>query len=141
MVHLWYLLWVLPFAACLRLPRAGTAVVLVLSLVLLPIGGALIWSAARNLQSANASIEAAASQRAQLSVRAMESLIARNALALRVAANSATGIAGDEACTEAARSLAIAPAVAHSNRSAASDRRRSFQAERTMMPMTAAPTP
>lgn len=33
-VHLWYLLWVLPFAACLRLPRAGTAVVLVLSLVL-----------------------------------------------------------------------------------------------------------
>ena len=36
---------------------------------------------------------------------------------------------------------AIAPAIAHSNRSAASDRRRSFQAERTMMPITAAPTP
>lgn len=33
-VHLWYLLWVLPFAACLRLPRWGTASVLVLSLVL-----------------------------------------------------------------------------------------------------------
>ncbi len=94
--------------------RLGTPAKLLLwlSLVLLPIGAALTWSAIRNLESANASITGAAEQRARLSVRAIEGLIARNALALRVAANAAVRDGGTDACAEAARTLAIAPGVA-----------------------------
>ena len=94
--------------------RLGTAakLLLLLSLVMLPIGGMLMWSALRDLQAASDSISAVAGQQARASVRAMDSLIARNALALRVAANAAAGKADEDACTEAARSLAIAPAVA-----------------------------
>ena len=94
--------------------RLGTAakLLLLLTLVMLPIGGMLMWSALHNLQSASDSISAVAGQQVRASVRAMDSLIARNALALRVAANAAAGKAAEDACTEAARSLEIAPAVA-----------------------------
>ena len=93
--------------------RLGTPakLLIALSLVMLPIGGALMWTAFRNIESANAMIVDAAAQRARLSVRAVESLIARNALALRVAANAALRNPGDD-CAEAARALAIAPGVA-----------------------------
>ena len=96
------------------LERLSTAakLLIALSLVMLPIGGALTWSAIRNIEAANASIMGAADQRARLSVRAIESLVARNALALRVAANAAVRDAGADACAEAARTLAIAPGVA-----------------------------
>ncbi|MDQ3074027.1 MAG: sensor histidine kinase [Pseudomonadota bacterium] len=94
--------------------RLGTTVklVLALSLIMLPIGGLLVWSALRNLQGAADSIAGAADQRAQLSARALESLIARNALALRVAANAALKVRSDDSCDDAADTLAIAPAVA-----------------------------
>jgi len=93
--------------------RLGTAakLLLLLSLMMLPIGGLLMWSALSDIRFANDSISAAAGQQARASVRAMDSLIARNALALRVAASAAVGIPGENACTEAARVLAIAPAV------------------------------
>src|SRR5687768_3363272 len=94
--------------------RLGTPAKLLLwlSLVLLPIGAALTWSAVRNLETANATIMGAAEQRARLSVRAIESLIARNALAMRVAANAAVLDRGADACAEATRTLAVAPGVA-----------------------------
>lgn len=94
--------------------RLGTPakLLLALSMVMLPIGGALTWSAIRNLESANASIVDAAEQRAKLSVRAIEGLIARNALALRVAANAAIRNRGTDVCADAGRTLAIAPGVA-----------------------------
>ncbi len=94
--------------------RLGTPAKLLfaLSLVMLPIGGALIWGAQRNLDTANQTLAETAGQRAQLSVRAIESLIARNALALRVAANTAVRESGADACVEAVRGLAVAPGVA-----------------------------
>ncbi len=94
--------------------RLGTAakLLLVLSFVMLPIGGLLVWSALRNLEGAGASIAAAAEQRARLSASTLENLIARNALALRVAANAALSERGSDACADAATTLAIAPAVA-----------------------------
>lgn len=103
----------LPMTGGSAFARLGTGakLLLVLSLVMLPIGGALIWSATRNLQTANNTIVDGARQRTRLSVRAMESLIARNALALRVAANAAL-IGSVDPCAEAASTLAITPAVA-----------------------------
>jgi two-component sensor histidine kinase len=94
--------------------RLGTAakLLLALSLVLLPIGGLLVWSALRDFQDVRSTISSAAAQRAALSATAIESLIARNALALRVAANAALIESGTTACEDAAATLAIAPAVA-----------------------------
>ena len=94
--------------------RLGTTakLMLALSLIMLPIGGLLVWSALRNLESAGATIANAAEQRARLSSRALESLIARNALAMRVAANAALRVGGADPCADAASTLAIAPAVA-----------------------------
>ena len=93
--------------------RLGTPakLLLVLSLIMLPIGAGLIWSASRNLESANRTLREASAQRTRLSIRAVESLIARNALALRVAANAALRDGG-EPCPIAAATLAITPAVA-----------------------------
>lgn len=94
--------------------RLGTAakLLLVLSAIMLPIGGLLVWSALQNLESAGTAITSAARARVQLSSRTLESLIARNALALRVAATAALQNEGGDACAEAAKTLAIAPAVA-----------------------------
>ncbi len=92
----------------------GTAakLLLALSLVLLPIGGLLVWSALREFDDVRSTISSAARQRAELSATSLESLIARNALALRVAANAALNESSSDACEDAATTLAIAPAVA-----------------------------
>ncbi|MCY7397471.1 MAG: sensor histidine kinase [Sphingomonas bacterium] len=94
--------------------RLGTAakLLLALSLFMLPIGGLLMWTALRNFEGASATIASAVRQRAELSATSLESLIARNALALRVAANSALKVSGAAACADAATTLSIAPAVA-----------------------------
>ena len=92
----------------------GTAakLLLALSLVLLPIGGLLVWSALRDFDDVRGTIASAAGQRAELSATSLENLIARNALALRVAANAALGEGSTNPCEEAATTLSIAPAVA-----------------------------
>ncbi len=94
--------------------RLGTAakLLLALSLVMLPIGGLLVWSALRNLESASATIAGGAQQRARLSARTLQSLVARNALAMRVAATAALKIRSADPCADAVGTLAIAPAVA-----------------------------
>jgi two-component system, sensor histidine kinase PdtaS len=94
--------------------RLGTAakLLLALSLIMLPIGGLLMWTALRDFNNAGAVLSNAADQRAIFSSRSLESLIARNALALRVAANAALHAQGGDACAVAASALAIAPAVA-----------------------------
>ena len=98
----------------MRFDRLGTAAKLLvaLSLFMLPIGGLLVWGALRNFEGASATIAAAARQRAELSATSLESLIARNALALRVAANAALKVNGAAPCSDAATTLSIAPAVA-----------------------------
>ena len=90
----------------------GAKLLLALSLFMLPIGGLLVWSAMRNFEGARATIAAGARQSAELAAGSLETLIARNALALRVAANAALKERGAEDCAEAATTLSIAPAVA-----------------------------
>ncbi len=90
----------------------ATKLLIALAIILLPIGGALAWGALRNLQVAELALNDALGQRTRLSVRAIESLIARNALALRVAANAAIPASGGDPCAQATRALGVAPAVA-----------------------------
>jgi two-component sensor histidine kinase len=97
-----------------RFDRLGTAakLLLALSLALLPVGGLLVWSALGDFTNVRSTIAAAAGQRAALSATSIENLIARNALALRVAANAALNDRSAAPCSDAAATLAIAPAVA-----------------------------
>ena len=97
-----------------RLPT-GAKLLLLLSVALLPIGGALVWTSAAALQAAGQQLRDNADQDARQINGALGALIARNALALRLAANGAIrdGSGGAEECEEATRTLAIAPAVAH----------------------------
>ncbi|MDP9085688.1 MAG: hypothetical protein M3N02_02845 [Pseudomonadota bacterium] len=93
-----------------RLPTAAKLLMLI-SLALLPIGIAMIWAARSGIDRANAALDLRAEEQDQAASRAIESLIARNALALRIAANGALSTPNSNDCDQARRSLAIAPAV------------------------------
>jgi two-component sensor histidine kinase len=93
------------------LPTAAK-LLLILSAVLLPIGMALVWVASSGIQQADNASRARTDDQARTAARAIESLIARNALALRIAANGALAAGPTGACDRAERSLAVAPAVA-----------------------------
>jgi len=101
-------------AAARRFAALPTAakLLLILTLALLPIGLALMWVAQTSIREANDALRSRTTEQAGSASRAVESLIARNALALRVAANGALAGGPAEACQRAQRSLAIAPAVA-----------------------------
>ncbi|MEO5641265.1 MAG: histidine kinase dimerization/phosphoacceptor domain -containing protein [Sphingomicrobium sp.] len=96
-----------------RLPT-GAKLLLLISLALLPIGLAMIWAARSGIDRANAALDQRAEEQDQAAARSIESLIARNALALRIAANGALATPDANDCDEARRSLAIAPAVSRS---------------------------
>ena len=96
-----------------RLPTAAK-LLLILTAVLLPIGLVLTVVGQKGIQQAKSGLAAQADGRSQAAATAVESLIARNALALRVAANAALADGPQGACDRASRSLAIAPAVAQS---------------------------
>src|SRR3954463_11230312 len=96
-----------------RLPTAAK-LLLILSAVLLPIGIALTWVGETGISEANAALEGRAQDQARAAVKGIESLIARNALALRVAANGALAAGRANACVRTQRTLSIAPAVAQS---------------------------
>jgi two-component sensor histidine kinase len=96
-----------------RLPTAAKLLLLI-SLALLPIGLAMIWAAQSGIDRANAALNQRAEEQDQAASRAIESLIARNALALRIAANAALATPDANDCEEARRALAIAPAVSRS---------------------------
>jgi two-component sensor histidine kinase len=93
------------------LPTAAK-LLLILTAALLPIGLALMWIAQTGIGGANEALRSSAMVQARSASRSVESLIARNALALRIAANGAFAEGPEDACTRAQRSLAIAPAVA-----------------------------
>ena len=94
-----------------RLPTAAK-LLLILTVVLLPIGIALALLGESGMRSANRAIAGQAEDRARIAARSVESLIARNALALRVAANAALAPGPSGACERMRDALAIAPAVA-----------------------------
>jgi two-component sensor histidine kinase len=96
-----------------RLPTAAK-LLLILTAVLLPIGVALVWFGESGIRQANEALKGRAEDQSRAAADGMESLLARDALALRIAANGAlTGGEGD-ACGRAQRSLTIAPGVAQS---------------------------
>ncbi|MFP5330122.1 MAG: sensor histidine kinase [Alphaproteobacteria bacterium] len=87
-----------------------TKLLLILSAALLPIGLILMWVANDGIREANAALKAQSDDHARIAARSIESLVARNALALRIAANGM--VEGPDPCDRVRRSLAIAPAVA-----------------------------
>ena len=96
-----------------RLPTPAK-LLLLLSAALLPIGGALIASSVIGLRDAAQAMRDNSDHEAELVADALSGLVARNALALRLAANAAMKDGSAGACDEARRTLAIAPAVARS---------------------------
>ena len=96
-----------------RLPTAAK-LLLLMSLALLPLGLAMIWAAEASIRRANTELNDRATEQDRAVARAIESLIARDALALRIAANGALATYGEDDCDEARRSLAITPAVSRS---------------------------
>jgi two-component system, sensor histidine kinase PdtaS len=84
---------------------------LILTAALLPIGAALVWTANQGIHDANDVLRTQAEEQARLATQGVESLIARNALALRIASNGRIGD-GETACSNVQQSLAVTPAVA-----------------------------
>jgi len=91
----------------------GTKLLLILTIALLPLGLALAWAARDSLNDANNASRAAAGEQGRAVARAIESLIARNALALTVAANGAFRDRTGDPCAATAQSLALTPAIAN----------------------------
>ena len=94
------------------LPTAAK-LLLILTAVLLPIGIALVWVAGAGIRDADHASREITEDQARAAARAIESLIARNVLALRIATNGALVAGPTGACDRAQRSLAVAPGVAH----------------------------
>ena len=95
-----------------RLPTAAK-LLLLLSLALLPIGTALVWSSLNGIRGAGQLLRDNADHDARQIDDALGALIARNALALRLAANAALSSPNPRDCDETSQTLSIAPAVAH----------------------------
>ena len=93
-----------------RLPTAAK-LLLILTAVLLPIGVALTWIGGAGIQQANEALQGRERDRARTVAHNIESLIARNALALRIAAAGALRSRWADPCNEAAQALATAPAI------------------------------
>jgi len=93
-----------------RLPTAAK-LLLILTAVLLPFGLGLAWLGQSGISQANATLDERTRDQGRIATRSIESLIARNALALRLAANGAVAGGPAGACRRAQRTLAIAPAV------------------------------
>jgi two-component sensor histidine kinase len=96
-----------------RLPTAAK-LLLILTAVLLPIGIALAWIGENGIRAADAALAGRNEEQSRAVARAIESLIARNALALRIAAAGAFHNAGGDPCAKAADALATAPAISRS---------------------------
>lgn len=94
-----------------RLPTAAK-LLLILTAVLLPIGLALAWLGNSGIRQANAALDGRNQDQSRAVAKSIESLIARNALALRVAAAGGLQADGPAACDKAAAALTTAPAIA-----------------------------
>ncbi len=98
----------------LRFNRLSTAVklLLILTIALLPMGLALSWLSYDALRAANQTNRDSARDQAEISAQAIQGLIARNVLSLRIAANGAMVTGKNGVCQRTEASLAIAPALA-----------------------------
>lgn len=93
----------------------GTKVILLLSLALLPLGLALGWTVRNGIRSTEQAVVDLARRQGLSAATGINALIARNALALRVAASGAAR-SKTEPCLEMSMSLALTPAVAQNFR-------------------------
>jgi two-component sensor histidine kinase len=93
------------------LPTAGK-LLLILSAVLLPIGIALMWMSESGIREANAALKGRSEDQSRAAAEAMQILVARNAMALRIASNGALAAGPQAACDRATRALSVAPGVA-----------------------------
>ena len=93
-----------------RLPT-GAKLFLILTAAILPIGLALVWIGQSGIREANSALQGRSDDRARIAAQSIESLIARNALALRVAAAGALRDGRGDPCANAAQALATAPAI------------------------------
>jgi two-component sensor histidine kinase len=93
-----------------RLPTTGKLLV-ILSAAILPLGLVLAWAAANGINRANDALVAYAEDQSRAATRSVESLIARNALALRIAGGAALRQSREQPCAYAAQALATSPAV------------------------------
>lgn len=96
-----------------RLPTAAK-LLLILTAVLLPVGIALAWFGGSGIRQANEALKGRADADSRAAADGVQSLIARNVLALRIAANGALAPGPAGACDRALRSLSVAPAVTQS---------------------------
>lgn len=113
-----------------RLPTAAK-LLFILTAVLLPIGIALVWLGESGIRQANEALKGRAEDQSRAAAESMEGLLARDALALRVAANGALAGGTGDACARALRSLTIAPGVAQSSNWKPAMRSRSARRERS----------
>ncbi len=93
-----------------RLPT-GAKLLLILTAAILPIGIALVWIGETGIWQANAALQGRTEDQERAAARSIESLIARNALALRVAAAGAIRNGRADPCAEALQELSTAPAI------------------------------
>lgn len=89
----------------------GVILLLLLTAALLPLGLVLAWAANEGVRDTDTANAARADQQGLAAARAIESLIARNALALRIAGNGALGRGAANPCEIVTRTLAVSPAV------------------------------
>jgi len=92
----------------------ATKLLLILTAAILPIGIALTWIGETGIRQANAALKGRGEDQSRAAAGTIESLIARNALALRVAANGRINDNRGDSCDRVRKSLSIAPAVSQS---------------------------
>ena len=90
----------------------GVILLLLLTVSLFPLGLVLAWAAQQGVRENDSALVLGAEQQGLGASQAVEGLLARNILALRIAANAALASDPANPCEAAARSLAVAPAVA-----------------------------
>jgi len=93
------------------LPTAAK-LLLILTLAIVPVGVGLVIFANDEIRQADNALRGRTEDQARSAVREIESLIARNALALRIGANAALANGTGDSCERAQRALSIAPGVA-----------------------------
>lgn len=104
-----------------RFARLSTPakLLLILTAALLPIGIGLVLVAYGGIREATAALKSQSDEQARVAARGIESLIARNVLAMRIAASGRLDT--PTPCERVQRSLSIAPAVAQQFRLEAPD--------------------
>ncbi len=90
----------------------GTKLLVLLTLALFPLGLALAWTARASLQDAQREVLDDSNEGGKVAARMIDALIARNALALRIAANGEMRADSANPCPAIAQALALTPAVA-----------------------------